>query len=100
MWIWCRAGAVESITPLRKSRNNPVITDKLARTLHIRSEAYFERDFTQKARKDSLAFPKTRKYRRAMRSISMMEKTAIPEPVTGDRVLIMLQKAIQFCRQI
>lgn len=54
----------------------------------------------RKPERNSLAFPKTRKYRRAMRSISMMEKTAIPEPVTGDRVLIMLQKAIQFCRQI
>ncbi len=44
-----------------KGRNNPVITDKLARTLHIRSEAYFERDFTQKARKEQFGVPKDQK---------------------------------------
>lgn len=44
-----------------KGRNNPVITDKLARTLHIRSAAYFERDFTQKARKEQFGVPKDQK---------------------------------------
>ena len=54
-------GSTIHYSATEKGRNNQVITDKLARTLHIRSEAYFERDFTQKAQKEQFCVPKDQK---------------------------------------
>ena len=36
----------------KKGQDNPVITNKLSNTMLIRSAEYFERNFTQKAKKE------------------------------------------------
>lgn len=50
-----------SYTATEKGRENPVITDKLARTLHIRSESMFEYEFTRKALQEQFGVPKGEK---------------------------------------
>ena len=62
-------GYVERISGISGSRYvatkqgqyNPVITGKLAQTLHIRSKDHFERDFTQKAIKEQFGVSKDQK---------------------------------------
>ena len=49
------------LTATEAGRQNPVITDKLAKTLYVRSEKYFSYYFTEKAKRSSLAFPKKKK---------------------------------------
>ena len=44
-----------------KGRENPVITNKLSNTLMVRSAEYFERNFTQKARKEQFGVSKDQK---------------------------------------
>ena len=38
----------------KKGQDNPVITNKLSNTMLIRSAEYFERNFTQKAKKGTV----------------------------------------------
>lgn len=45
----------------KKGQENPSVTNKLSNTMMIRSAAYFERDFTQKARKEQFGIPKDQK---------------------------------------
>lgn len=45
----------------KKGQENPSVTNKLSNTMMIRSAAYFERDFTQKARKEQFGVPKNQK---------------------------------------
>lgn len=45
----------------KKGQENPSVTNKLSNTMMIRSAAYFERDFTQKARKEQFGVPKDQK---------------------------------------
>ncbi|MGN0544139.1 MAG: LPD1 domain-containing protein [Acutalibacteraceae bacterium] len=45
----------------KKGQDNTTITNKLAQTLHIRSAAYFERDFTKKAQAEQFCVPKDQK---------------------------------------
>lgn len=62
-------GYVERISGISGSRyvatkqgqDNPVITGKLAKTLHIRSKDYFEWDFTRKAIKEQFGVSKDQK---------------------------------------
>ena len=44
-----------------KGRENPVITNKLSNALMVRSAEYFERNFTQKARKEQFGVSKDQK---------------------------------------
>ncbi len=44
-----------------KGRENPVITNKLSNALMVRSTEYFERNFTQKARKEQFGVSKDQK---------------------------------------
>ncbi len=48
-------------TATDKGQANPVITNKIAQTLYIRSESWFERYFTQKAQKEQFGVPKEQK---------------------------------------
>ena len=45
----------------KKGQENPSVTNKLSNAMMIRSAAYFERDFTQKARKEQFGIPKDQK---------------------------------------
>ena len=45
----------------RKGQDNPVITNKLAQTLYIRSASHFERNFTQKAQQEQFGVAKDQK---------------------------------------
>ena len=45
----------------KKGQDNPVITNKLAQILYIRSASYFERNFTQKAQREQFGVSKDQK---------------------------------------
>ena len=45
----------------KKGLDNPVITNKLAQTLYIRSASHFDRIFTQKAQKEQFGVSKDQK---------------------------------------
>ena len=45
----------------KKALDNPVITNKLVQTLHIRSASHFDRDFTQKAQQEQFGVSKDQK---------------------------------------
>lgn len=45
----------------KKGQDNPVITNKLSNTMLIRSAEYFERNFTQKAKKEQFCVSKEQK---------------------------------------
>ena len=45
----------------KKGQDNPVITNKLSNTMLIRSAEYFERNFTQKAKKEQFCVYKEQK---------------------------------------
>ena len=45
----------------KKGQDNPVITNKLSNTMLIRSDEYFERNFTQKAKKEQFCVSKEQK---------------------------------------
>lgn len=49
------------LTATEAGRQNPVITDKLAKTLYVRSEKYFSYYFTEKAKKEQFGVPKEEK---------------------------------------
>lgn len=66
-WGW---GSGIHYRATKKGQDNPVITNKLSNTMLIRSAEYFERNFTQKAKRNSFVFTKSRKYRKVMRSTS------------------------------
>ncbi len=57
------------LTATEAGRQNPVITDKLAKTLYVRSEKYFSYYFTEKAKKEQLAFPKKKNTERLSYSL-------------------------------
>ena len=44
-----------------KGQDNPVITNKLAQTLHVPSESWFDRYFVQKAKAEQFGVPKDQK---------------------------------------
>ena len=50
-----------SYVATEKGQENPVITNKLARTLYIRSESIFDYDFTKKAQQEQFGVPKEEK---------------------------------------
>ena len=70
----------------KKGQDNPVITNKLSNTMLIRSAEYFERNFAQKAKRNSFVFPKSRKYRKVMRSTSTTGNRPILKMGTGNPV--------------
>lgn len=70
----------------KKGQDNPVITNKLSNTMLIRSAEYFERNFTQEAKRNSFVFPKSRKYRKVMRSTSTTGNRPILKMGTGNPV--------------
>ena len=45
----------------KKGQDNPVITNKLAQTLYIRSASHFDRNFTQKAQQEQFGVSKDQK---------------------------------------
>lgn len=45
----------------KKGQENPSVTNKLSNVMMIRSAAYFEQDFIQKARKEQFGIPKNQK---------------------------------------
>jgi hypothetical protein len=45
-------------TATEKGRDNPVITNKLFKMMHIRSDSAFEYDFTRKAKREQFGVPK------------------------------------------
>ena len=65
-----------------KGRENPAITNKLSNTLQDILSGTSHR----KHRRNSLAFPKTRRCRRAMRSISTTGRILIPKIMTGNLI--------------
>ena len=70
----------------KKGQDNPVITNKLSKTLMVRSASYFERNFTQKAQKEQFGVSKARRCRKVMRSISTTGRIPIPKIMTGNLI--------------
>ena len=57
-WGW---GSGIHYRATKKGQDNPVITNKLSNTMLIRSAEYFERNFTQKAKKEQFCVSKEQK---------------------------------------
>lgn len=72
-----------------KGRENPAITNKLSNALMIARQDILSGISHRKHRRNSLAFPKTRRCRRAMQSISTTGRIPIPKIMTGNLIPIM-----------
>ena len=70
----------------KKGQDNPVITNKLSNTMLIRSAEYFERNFTQEAKKEQFCVSKEQKIPKGMRSTSTTGNRPILKMGTGNPV--------------